>query len=102
MARINLLPWRDERREELKREFLLVIVILVAVAAVSVLFTGMLFDNKVDVQKGRNSYIEKHIAELDEQVKEIRDLQKQRTQLLDRMTVIQELQGNRPIIVRNS
>ncbi len=31
---------------------------------------------------------------------EIRDLQKRRNQLLDRMRVIQELQGNRPIIVR--
>ena len=40
------------------------------------------------------------LQSLDEQVKEIKDLQKQRTQLLDRMTVIQELQGNRPIIVR--
>ena len=37
---------------------------------------------------------------LDKQVAEIRDLQKRRNQLLDRMRVIQELQGNRPIIVR--
>ncbi|HEY6131445.1 MAG TPA: PilN domain-containing protein, partial [Halioglobus sp.] len=38
--------------------------------------------------------------ELDKAVAEIRDLQKRRNQLIDRMKVIQELQGNRPIIVR--
>ena len=64
MARINLLPWRDERREELKREFLLVIVMLAAVAAVFILLTGVLFNSKIDEQNGRNSYIKQHIAEL--------------------------------------
>jgi type IV pilus assembly protein PilN len=33
-------------------------------------------------------------------VAEIKDLQKRRNQLIERMRVIQELQGNRPIIVR--
>jgi type IV pilus assembly protein PilN len=41
-----------------------------------------------------------NIKVLDKQVAEIRELQKRRNQLLDRMRVIQELQGNRPIIVR--
>ena len=33
-------------------------------------------------------------------MQEIRDLQRKRNQLIERMRVIQELQGNRPIIVR--
>ena len=33
-------------------------------------------------------------------MQEIRDLQRKRTQLIERMRVIQQLQGNRPIIVR--
>ena len=37
---------------------------------------------------------------LDDKVSEIRDLQRKRTQLIERMRIIQELQGNRPIIVR--
>ena len=42
----------------------------------------------------------KRLKKLSLQVAEIRDLHKRRNQLLDRMRVIQELQGNRPIIVR--
>ena len=42
----------------------------------------------------------RNIEELDKQVEEIRDLQRKRNQLIERMRVIQELQGNRPIIVR--
>ena len=37
---------------------------------------------------------------LDQQIAEIRDLRQKREQLLARMRVIQELQGNRPVIVR--
>jgi hypothetical protein len=55
---------------------------------------------QIDNQKARNDYITKNIRELDKQVEEIKDLQRKRNQLIDRMRVIQELQGNRPIIVR--
>jgi type IV pilus assembly protein PilN len=55
---------------------------------------------QIDHQRARNDYLTQNIAELDKQVEEIRDLQRRRNQLIDRMRVIQELQGNRPIIVR--
>ena len=57
-------------------------------------------NSQIEDQKARNSILAENIKELDKQVAEIRDLQKRRNQLLDRMKVIQELQGNRPIIVR--
>jgi type IV pilus assembly protein PilN len=40
------------------------------------------------------------ITVLDQKIAEIRDLRQKREQLLARMRVIQELQGNRPVIVR--
>ncbi len=40
------------------------------------------------------------IDDLDKRIAEIRTLRKQREDLLARMRVIQELQGNRPVIVR--
>jgi type IV pilus assembly protein PilN len=54
----------------------------------------------IEDQRARNNYLQVQIDELDEQVKEIRELEKKKKELLDRMKVIQELQGNRPIIVR--
>lgn len=100
MAQINLLPWRDERRAELKQEFLVVLGAVSAFAAVILFMVHLFFNAQIQNQKDRNSYLTKNINELNDKVAEIRELQKKRTQLLDRMRVIQELQGNRPIIVR--
>jgi len=100
MAQINLLPWRDERRHELKKEFFGVVAFVFALAVGLVLLADRVVTSQLDGQVARNGYLEKNIAVLDEQVAEIRDIQKKRNQLLDRMRVIQELQGNRPIIVR--
>ncbi len=100
MAQINLLPWRDERRQELKKEFLTVIAFVFALSVGLVLLGDRIVNSQLEEQKGRNSFLSDQIVILDKQVEEIRDLQKKRNKLLDRMRVIQELQGNRPIIVR--
>lgn len=100
MANINLLPWRDERRAELKKEFLVILAIVAAFGAGIIFLVDLYFSGRIQTQNDRNNYLTQNIAELNKQVEAIRELQKKRTQLLDRMKVIQELQGNRPIIVR--
>ncbi|MEM6605372.1 MAG: PilN domain-containing protein [Pseudomonadota bacterium] len=100
MARINLLPWREARREELKRAFLTIVALVAALGVVVILAVDRVINSQIDNQRSRNEYLTKNIKELDKQVAEIRDLQRKRNQLIDRMRVIQELQGNRPIIVR--
>jgi len=100
MAQINLLPWREERRQTLKKEFLASVALVLVFGAGLVLLADRVVNSQIDTQTARNEYLAENIKELDKQVAEIRDLQKRRNQLLDRMKVIQELQGNRPIIVR--
>lgn len=100
MAQINLLPWREERRQELKKEFLVTVALVLALGAGFVLLADRVVNGQIDGQNARNAHLTKAIKSLDKEVAEIRDLQKRRNQLLDRMKVIQELQGNRPIIVR--
>jgi type IV pilus assembly protein PilN len=100
MAQINLLPWREERRQELKKEFLVTVALVLALAVGLVILGDRVVNGQIDNQKARNEYLQENIKELDKMVAEIKDLQKRRNQLLDRMRVIQELQGNRPIIVR--
>lgn len=100
MAKINLLPWREELRAERKKQFLTTLVMVAAIAVLSLFLADMYENAQIDHQQARNDYLSKHIAELDEQVAEIRNLQRRRTELIERMRIIQELQGNRPIIVR--
>ena len=100
MAKINLLPWREERRQELQKEFLTMLGAVVLVAFALVFLADRAVNSAIEAQQARNNYITKHIKELNEQVKEIKALEKKKRELLARMKVIQELQGNRPIIVR--
>lgn len=98
--KINLLPWREELREEKKKEFLNVLVGIVFVAGGIVLVMDRYYNSEIVDQKSRNQYLVQKITILEERIDEIQLLQSKRNQLLSRMKVIQELQGNRPIIVR--
>lgn len=99
MAKINLLPWREERRKQQLQEFA-VILGMVAVAAIIAAFGWkMARERAVEDQKSRNSYVETQISELEQSINEIEELQRRRDALVERMNVIQGLQGNRPSIV---
>ena len=100
MARINLLPWREERRAALQKQFLVVLAGMAVFGALLVFLCDRYVSALIEHQNGRNSYLQQHIAELNRQVAEIRELEKRRAQLLERMEIIQGLQGKRPVIVR--
>ncbi|SDS81562.1 type IV pilus assembly protein PilN [Halopseudomonas litoralis] len=100
MARINLLPWREQLREERKKQFLSILVLIVLFSGLLIFLGDRNLSGKIDQQNARNDFLRKEISLLDGRIKEIEQLQARRTQLLDRMKIIQDLQGNRPIIVR--
>lgn len=97
---INLLPWREELREQKKREFLNVLVAVLAVAGLMVFGVDRYYNAEIDSQNARNNFLQREIQGLEDRIAEIKQLQNQRSLLLSRMQVIQELQGNRPVIVR--
>lgn len=100
MANINLLPWREWERERKQKEFLGQLVGVLIIAVLAILGAGRYLDASIENQNARNNFLDREIKLLDERIAEIRDLRKQREDLLARMRVIQELQGNRPVIVR--
>lgn len=100
MARINLLPWREWERERKKNEFLGNLAGVLVLGAGIVFLSGWYIDSRVEAQEKRNNFMRGKISVLDQQIAEIKDLKSKREQLLARMRVIQELQGNRPLIVR--
>lgn len=98
MARINLLPWREQLREERKQRFLVALGGTLVIAAGLVVLAGQYLDGAIEQQSARNDFIKKEIAVLDERIKAIKELKERRAQLLERMKIIQDLQGNRPVI----
>jgi type IV pilus assembly protein PilN len=100
MARINLLPWREQLREERKQRFLVAMGAVLALGAAAVFLGDQYLNNAIENQQARNDFVRKEIAVLDARIKEISELKTRRQQLLERMKIIQDLQGNRPIIGR--
>ena len=99
MTGINLLPWREARRRERKRQFVVSFLATLGGAVAALLIWDLWVNSQMDYQQSRNQRLVKQIAVLDQEVAEIRDLQRKRNELIERMRVIQSLQGNRPVIV---
>lgn len=100
MARINLLPWREQLREERKQRFLVTLVGVLIVAGGLVFLADQYLNAAITQQNARNEFIRKEISVLDARIKEISELKTRRQQLVERMKIIQDLQGNRPIAAR--
>ena len=99
MAKINLLPWRDELREKRKKEFIALCIgtfFLGVLAAAAVWFY---YDQKLQDQEQANQLIISTNQNLDVQLKSLDGLQEQRNAIVERMKLIQGLQSQRPIAV---
>jgi len=99
MARINLLPWREELRNQRRTEYLTMVSIC---AMIALLVWGAIhwhFNERIDYQNSRNDFLETEISKLDKKILQIRELEKEKERLLARMKAIETLQTSRPIIV---
>jgi len=99
MANINLLPWREEKRQEAKREFFGILAGCVILGASLVYLLETKVQTEISQQQARNKFIQNEEKQLDESIAEIKELRQQREELVARMEVIQNLQGNRSIVV---
>lgn len=99
MARINLLPWREELRKEQQQNFLMSIVGSAGIVLLIMFFVHSHIEGTIDYQNQRNQYLEKEIAALDQMIREIDALEQQKQKLIAKMEVIQQLQGSRPEVV---
>ena len=99
MAKINLLPWRAERRRVREREFYLMLggAALAALAAFFIWWYWM--GLRIDNQEARNNYLRDQIKQLDKQLLEIKELDKTKSKLLARKQIIEQLQASRSQMV---
>src|SRR5688572_27086411 len=99
MARINLLPWRVERRKQRQKEFGILLG-MSALGAVLVSFLMVLYySGQISGQNERNKYMEDQIALVQKQIDEIKLLDEKKAKLLARKEIIEKLQANRSQMV---
>jgi type IV pilus assembly protein PilN len=99
MARINLLPWRAERRKQREREFYMQLGVAFAAALAVLIGWSYWMGARVDNQNERNMYLQGEIKQLDDRIAKIKDLEKVRAGLLQRKQIIEQLQANRSQMV---
>ena len=100
MTSINLLPWREESREQRTKSISRQVFAAALMGAVLVFIWIRLLKQRLDNQNSRNSYLQSNIAEMDKKVAEISELKSKKQEMISRMKVIQDLQGNRSEIVK--
>ncbi len=99
MAKINLLPWRAELRAQLKKQFYIVLAGACFVGAGMVYLYDLKIQSDIEYQVQNNNKIVEETKKMDDAIKEIDSLKSKRSRLIERMEVIQNLQGNRSVIV---
>jgi type IV pilus assembly protein PilN len=99
MAKINLLPWREELRKQKQREFALMSGGAAVIACLIVLLAHLHVDGMITNQNTRNTFLESEVEILNQRIGRIKELEKLKSDLLARMNVIQELQHSRPLSV---
>ncbi len=99
MPNINLLPWREELREQKQREFIGLMVFTLIIAGAVCFGIHLHFSGLIEHQQNRNNYLVTETNILKSRVEEIKELEKQREQLINHMQIIQDLQASRSEVV---
>lgn len=100
MARINLLPWREELRAQRKKEFFTHIGLAAGLTAAIIFYAHIHMNAMIEGQNNRNAYLDNEIKQVESKIQEIEKLESDKKNLVARMNVIRELQSSRPGIVR--
>lgn len=95
MARINLLPWRAERRKLRQKEFMTHLAGAMLAGVAAVLLGSTYFNGQLQGQQARNTFLEQEIQRVEAQITEIEGLEARKASLQQRKEVIQNLQAHR-------
>lgn len=100
MARINLLPWRAERRKQRQKDFATMLGGAL-IAGVALVFAGSsYYDGQIEGQTARNDFLKQRIEDVKKEITEIEGLEARKASLLQRKQVIEDLQADRSQNVR--
>lgn len=99
MAKINLLPWREELRKKRQQDFLMSMGGAVGVTCLVFGLVYMQIESMKEYQTQRNTRLKDEITAVDKKIAEIKEIEEKKTKLNAKITLIQDLQASRPKIV---
>ncbi|MFI3189538.1 pilus assembly protein PilN [Crenothrix sp. D3] len=99
MARINLLPWREELRQQKKKNFLTATGVFAVLTLIAFGFIHVYIQGLQEYHTARNKILEDEIVILDKKLGEIKNIEETKNKLLAKIDLIQKLQESRPEVV---
>ncbi len=100
MTEINLLPWREALRNAIKREFLIVVTIIL-ILVVFILIIGMSFiKSKMQLQSEINITLQKNMRLLEKKISPIKTIKTELSNVAAKQNALEELQSERMFMVR--
>lgn len=99
MILINLLPHREERRQQRKRAFFVGLGAAAAAGAVIAGIWMVVLQQMTEAQQARNAFLGGQIKQLESQIKDIAELRAEIESLKARQKAVEDLQTNRNIPV---
>ncbi|EGQ9119554.1 PilN domain-containing protein [Vibrio parahaemolyticus] len=95
LYRINLLPWRENQREEHRRRFVGLVVLGVMVALGILWGVGKYYEYQQDLQQERLDYLTTYISDLDKRIEAMKIAELEHSKILERLKVVEALQNGR-------
>ena len=95
MIRINLLPYREERRKARRQQFFTLAGLVFTLAAMVIFLIYSVLGGYISEQESKNAFLKKEIALLDARIDQIKHLKEKIQALLSRKEVIESLQSDR-------
>ena len=95
MIELNLLPWRRDLAFRRRKEKFLILVLTGIFAMVFVVPAALITNNWVNESKQLNDYIQSRIDRFDEALKEVRNLESKKTELIGQIQILEHLQSGR-------
>lgn len=99
MAKINLLPWREELRQQKKKDFLNLLGLAALMTVIVMGLVHVYIEGLKEHQGERNKMLESEIAILDTKIVEVKTIGERKSKLLSKIDLVQKLQESRPEIV---
>lgn len=100
MAHINLLPWREQQRQQQKNQYLATLGLVALVVGGIFWGVGQAIDQQIQHQNQRNQYLTQEIGLLDAQISQIQKIKESKNAIEQRMALIGQLQVSRNVAPR--
>ncbi|PSW19234.1 pilus assembly protein PilS [Photobacterium sanctipauli] len=100
IAKLNLLPWREERRRQHRQRFTALLAGVAGMVAFGLWLASGFLGQQQQIQHERNSQLSNEIRLLEQQLSLLPEMDRQRDALSQRLAVITDIQKGRNHITR--